>query len=62
MARTVEVTIAGTEARMVDRMTIDAVITEATVAITEGMPTHAVALPMRGGAGRQAMLPQHSRV
>ncbi len=61
MATTVEVTIVGTEARMVDRTTTDAVITEATTATMVGMSTNAVALPMKGGAGRPALLPQRSR-
>ncbi len=65
MATTAEDTTAGTAGRMVNhmvgRMTTDAAITKATMAIMVGMPTNAVALLMKGGAERQVLPPQHGR-
>ncbi|BBQ01368.1 hypothetical protein BSFA1_64960 (plasmid) [Burkholderia sp. SFA1] len=52
--------IAGTAGRTVnrtvDRMTTDTAITATATAILAGMPTNALALPMKGGAERPAAL------
>lgn len=49
-------TVNRTVNRTVDRMTTDTAITATATAMLAGMPTNALALPMKGGAERPAAL------